>query len=146
MMLDIGGFELLVIGVVALIVVGPKELPGLVRSVGRWAAKARNLAREFQSGMEEAAKDAELDDLRKVGSIKSDLEKQVRDMGRSAQTSLDAARGAPASPAERNETSTTARAKGDKPRVEPSFDDGRDPFSEGDDPVDRFQQGMGRGS
>ena len=58
-MFDIGGWELLVLAALALIIVGPKDLPSLVRNVGRWVAKARGLAREFQQGMEEAARDAQ---------------------------------------------------------------------------------------
>lgn len=57
--------EILIIGVVALIVVGPKELPQLMRSVGRWIAKARSMASEFQVQMNEAIREAELDDVRK---------------------------------------------------------------------------------
>jgi len=68
-MLDIGMLELFVIGALALIVVGPKELPGLLRSVGQFAAKARGMAREFQSSMEEAAREADLDGV--VKSVKS---------------------------------------------------------------------------
>ena len=68
-MLDIGMLELFVIGALALIVVGPKELPGLLRTVGQFAAKARGRAREFQSSMEEAAREADLDGV--VKSVKS---------------------------------------------------------------------------
>ena len=56
-MLDIGMFELFVIGALALIVVGPKELPGLLRTVGQFVAKARGMAREFQRSMDEAARE-----------------------------------------------------------------------------------------
>lgn len=54
-MFDIGWMELLVIGVVALIVVGPKDLPKMFRTLGQMTAKARNMAREFQRAMEDAA-------------------------------------------------------------------------------------------
>ena len=54
-MFDIGGSELLVIGIVALIVVGPKDLPGMFRTLGQFTAKARGMAREFSRAMEDAA-------------------------------------------------------------------------------------------
>jgi sec-independent protein translocase protein TatB len=59
-MFDIGWMELLLIGVVALIVVGPKELPVLFRTVGRYMGKARGMAREFQRSMEQAADESGL--------------------------------------------------------------------------------------
>lgn len=77
-MFDIGGIELLVIGAVALIVVGPKDLPRMVRMVGQWVGRARGLAREFQSGMEDAARSADLDDLKKLGDIREDIERDVK--------------------------------------------------------------------
>lgn len=62
-MLDIGFMEILVLGAVALIVVGPKDLPGLLRTVGQFAGKARGMAREFQRSMEDAAREADLGDV-----------------------------------------------------------------------------------
>ncbi|MEX2519444.1 MAG: Sec-independent protein translocase protein TatB [Paracoccaceae bacterium] len=62
-MLDIGFTELLVIGALALIVVGPKELPGLLRTVGQYVGKARAMARDFQRSMEDAAREADLGDV-----------------------------------------------------------------------------------
>ncbi|MFV0300792.1 MAG: Sec-independent protein translocase protein TatB [Paracoccus sp. (in: a-proteobacteria)] len=63
--MDLGWSELLLIGVVALIVIGPKDLPQLFRSLGRMTAKARAMAREFSSAMEEAAKNSGLDEATK---------------------------------------------------------------------------------
>ena len=63
--MDLGWSELLLIGVVALIVIGPKDLPQLFRSLGRFTAKARAMAREFSSAMEEAAKSSGLDEATK---------------------------------------------------------------------------------
>ncbi|MGH7021872.1 MAG: Sec-independent protein translocase protein TatB [Brevundimonas sp.] len=61
----VGGFEILVIGLVALLVVGPKDLPMLMRKVGQFVAKARGMANEFRASFDEMARQSELDDLRK---------------------------------------------------------------------------------
>lgn len=64
-MFDIGWSELIVIGVVALIAIGPKELPGVLRMVGQWMGKARRMASEFQSQFQEAMREAEVADMKK---------------------------------------------------------------------------------
>jgi sec-independent protein translocase protein TatB len=64
-MFDIGWSELLVIGVVALVAIGPKELPGVLRMVGQWMGKARRMASEFQGQFQEALREAEMADLKK---------------------------------------------------------------------------------
>ena len=64
-MFDIGWSELLVIGVVALIAIGPKELPGVLRMVGQWMGKIRRMASEFQGQFQEAMREAEMADLKK---------------------------------------------------------------------------------
>jgi sec-independent protein translocase protein TatB len=64
-MFDIGWSELVVIAVVALIAIGPKELPGVLRMVGQWMGKARKMAAEFQSQFQEAMREAEMADLKK---------------------------------------------------------------------------------
>jgi sec-independent protein translocase protein TatB len=64
-MFDIGWSEMLVIGVVALIVIGPKELPGVLRALGHWTTKIRRMAGEFQSQFQEAMREAEMADLKK---------------------------------------------------------------------------------
>ena len=62
---DIGGLEILVIGLVALLVVGPKDLPLLMRKVGKFMARARAMANDFRSSFDEMARQSELDELRK---------------------------------------------------------------------------------
>jgi sec-independent protein translocase protein TatB len=64
-MFDIGWTELVLIGVVALIAIGPKELPGVLRMVGQWLGKARRMAGEFQSQFQEAMREAEVADMKK---------------------------------------------------------------------------------
>ena len=61
----IGGLEYLLIAAVALIVVGPERLPGLLRQLGKMIGKARRMADEFRSSFDEMARQSELDDLRK---------------------------------------------------------------------------------
>jgi sec-independent protein translocase protein TatB len=64
-MFDIGWSEIAVIAVVALIAIGPKELPGVLRMVGQWMGKARKMASEFQGQFQEAMREAEMADLKK---------------------------------------------------------------------------------
>ena len=71
-MLDIGWSEMGLILLVALIVIGPKDLPRVARTVGKWSAKARGMAREFQRSLDDMAREAELQD------IKSEIEKVNR--------------------------------------------------------------------
>jgi sec-independent protein translocase protein TatB len=64
-MFDISWSEFAIIAVVALIAIGPKELPGVLRMVGQWMGKARKMAAEFQSQFQEAMREAEMADLKK---------------------------------------------------------------------------------
>ena len=73
-MFDIGWGELLVIGMVALVAIGPKELPGVLRTVGQWTGKLRRMAAEFQNQFHEAMREAELADLKKqVDEVTSEV-------------------------------------------------------------------------
>jgi sec-independent protein translocase protein TatB len=89
-MFDIGWSEIAVIAVVALIAIGPKELPGVLRMVGQWMGKARKMAAEFQGQFQEAMREAEMADLKKsfdevkeaasgftTGNLMTSLEKDV---------------------------------------------------------------------
>ena len=64
-MFEIGWGELVLIGVVALIAIGPKELPGVLRTVGQYMAKVRRMASEFQGQFQEAMREAEMADVKK---------------------------------------------------------------------------------
>lgn len=64
-MFDISWGEFIVVGVVALIVIGPKELPGVIRTVGRTLAKLRAMAGDFRSQFDDALREAELHDVKK---------------------------------------------------------------------------------
>lgn len=73
--MDLSWSELLIVGIVALIVIGPKDLPGMFRELGRFTAKVRSMGREFSRAMEQAAKESGVkdvaDDLKKVTSPKA---------------------------------------------------------------------------
>ena len=79
-MFDIGWQELFIVGVLALLVVGPRDLPRTLRTVMGYVRKAKGLAREFQNGIDEVAKEVELDDIRKeanrIGQM--DFEEEIK--------------------------------------------------------------------
>jgi len=77
-MFDIGWSELLIIGVVAVVVIGPKDLPKVMRAIGIWAGKARSLARDFQGQWDEVMRQAELEEMKKqVEKIASEPKQQI---------------------------------------------------------------------
>jgi sec-independent protein translocase protein TatB len=73
-MFNIGWGEFVLIGIVALVVIGPKELPGVLRMVGEWTGKIRRMASEFQNQFQEAMREAEM----------AELKKQVDEMSKAA--------------------------------------------------------------
>ncbi|MDE0044643.1 MAG: Sec-independent protein translocase protein TatB [bacterium] len=97
-MFDLGWFEIAVVGAVLLVVVGPKDLPKVLRTVGVWTGKARRMARDFQKALDQYAKEAEIDDVKKAvetplkakkavaaavdptGALKKELEETGREM------------------------------------------------------------------
>ena len=98
-MFDISWTEFLLIGVVALIVIGPKELPTVLRTLGQWTRRLRSMASDFQSQFQEAMREAEMSDLKKqVDDIARDVKnydplKEVRSevetAGQDIQTALE---------------------------------------------------------
>jgi sec-independent protein translocase protein TatB len=77
-MLDLGWSEILIIGVVALIVIGPKELPNALKTFAYWMKQARKMAREFHSGVDDMIRQAELDDAKKaVEDARRNISKQI---------------------------------------------------------------------
>ena len=83
-MFDIGWQELFIVGILAIIVVGPKDLPRALRTVTQWIRKARDLAREFQSGIDEVVREADIEDIRKEAK-----ELGGYDLGKSITDELD---------------------------------------------------------
>ncbi|NQU71622.1 MAG: twin-arginine translocase subunit TatB [Rhodospirillales bacterium] len=63
-MFDIGGWEFMLIVILGIVIIGPKELPGALRNITIWIRKARGLAREFQSGIDDIVQEAEFDKIR----------------------------------------------------------------------------------
>jgi sec-independent protein translocase protein TatB len=121
-MFDIGWSELVVIAVVALIAIGPKELPGVLRMVGQWMGKARKMAAEFQGQFQEAMREAEMADLKKSfdevkeaatgftsGNVMTSLEKDVSNALRIDDIDKPAI----------SETETPAVTATDTPAIEP---------------------------
>jgi sec-independent protein translocase protein TatB len=65
MLPSLGFNEIIILGILALVVVGPKDLPLLFRKLGKWTAKLRGMAQEFRTGFDELARQAELDELKR---------------------------------------------------------------------------------
>jgi len=81
---DIGWSEMAVVVLVALVVIGPKDLPRVARTMGKWVAKGRSMAREFQNALEDMAREAELD------KVKSEIEKAGRtNLGKTIENTID---------------------------------------------------------
>jgi sec-independent protein translocase protein TatB len=86
-MFDFSWSELALIAAVALIVIGPKDLPRALRTAGMWARKARTISREFQSSIEQMVREAELDDVKKQiesvtsGNLNEEIKKVVDPTG-----------------------------------------------------------------
>jgi len=115
-MFDLGWGKIIIIAVIALVVIGPKELPAVLRTVGQWMGKIRRMAAEFQSQFQEAMREAEMADLKKsidtitdatrgigsgfdpLSSVSKDIESSFADKP-PASSPAPAAAGEPAVPA-----------------------------------------------
>ncbi len=151
-MFDIAWSELLIIGIVALIVIGPKELPATLRTVGQWMGKVRRMAAEFQGQFQEAMREAEIDQLKKdmdemtskaqsyahfdaIEEMGKDVEKSLGDLpplDQSASPEVATAPPAPDTPAAAlpepaSETTTSTPAEPEPAVAEAKPDAGRAP-------------------
>ena len=89
-MFDMGWSELLLVAVLAIVFVGPKDLPRVMRTVGQYMAKMRAMVREFQNSFEDLARESELEELRKqVAEMRETAMKPLADLQHSASVSPD---------------------------------------------------------
>ena len=129
-MFDISWGKLVIIGVVALIVIGPKELPAVLRMVGQWMGKMRRMASEFQGQFQEAMREAEMADLKKQfdettsslnsvldpSGFKTDIEKMIQDpMGLDAASATSTPATPPSDPTAPVATPATATGEATPP-------------------------------
>jgi sec-independent protein translocase protein TatB len=86
-MFDLSWTEILIVGAAALIFIGPKELPGTLRTIGKFVSKARAMAREFQGSVQEMVRESELDEIKKqvdkvtTGDYARSIEQQIDPTG-----------------------------------------------------------------
>jgi sec-independent protein translocase protein TatB len=73
-MFDIGWQELFIVGLITIVVVGPKELPRVLRTATLWIRKIKGMARDFQDGLEDLAREADLDDMKKELEASADFD------------------------------------------------------------------------
>jgi len=136
-MFDISWGKLVIIGVVALLVIGPKELPAVLRQLGQWMTKIRRMASEFQGQFNEAMREAEMADLKKqfdettssikstfdTTEIKNELEKMIQDPVSASTPSSTASAPASDVPAPAQQTAATDPvALGTAPVAPPAAD------------------------
>ena len=103
-MFDIGWSEMMMIAIVAIVVIGPRQLPAALRTVGHWVSKARSMAREFQDSLDEMVEEAGLDDVRQIQKdvtsaasfdVNEELNKSLNPTGESWESYGEVRRGPP---------------------------------------------------
>ena len=128
-MFDISWGKLVIIGVVALIVIGPKELPTVLRTVGQWMGKIRRMAAEFQGQFQDAMREAEMADLKKQfddttasftsaidpSGMKADMEKMINDPLGTTGQAVSSSEMPPSDPAAMAATTTPANPEATAP-------------------------------
>lgn len=134
-MFDIGWSEMAIIAVVVLVVLGPKELPHALKTMSHWMRTARKLGSEFQSGVNEIVRDAELEDARKQlqGISKNSIEKKIEkaidpggDLKKAMKEAEDAARA---------DTPAVAAPAAAAPAVAPPMETSPAPVTTGSTPM-----------
>jgi len=136
-MFDIGWGKIVLIGIVALLVIGPKELPAVLRTLGQWMTKLRRMASEFQGQFQEAMREAEMADLKKdvddlaaqarsyadfdpVGDVRKEFESTQQQIESAVTDKPDAAAATTAAPATAEASSVPAAAVATAPPTEPA--------------------------
>jgi sec-independent protein translocase protein TatB len=115
-MLDIGWTEILIVMGIAIVVVGPKELPKVLRTVGKWRGKARAYARDFQRTIEDAADYSELD------AVKKEIDEANRELNEAKRDIADKAAEVKGDMDKAAKDTTVLKVDGDGSVVEPAAD------------------------
>jgi sec-independent protein translocase protein TatB len=114
-MFDIGWSELLILAAIAIIFVGPKDLPRMMRTIGQYVGKVRAMARDFQSSFEDLARETELEELRKeVSDLKNTATAPLRSLKQEMDKPVKIGGGGVGA-----EAAAASAAKADEERAEP---------------------------
>ena len=155
-MFGISSTEYLLIAIVALVVIGPKELPAVMRTIGQWTRKVRGMAAEFQNQFQEAMREAEMADLKKqvddmardvkdIDPLKS-VREDIESAGKDVERSLASASEQTALPAASSEPVLTATPAEAAPAEIASSPAAETPASPAPEPVEKTEQVDGAGS
>ena len=110
-MLDIGWTEILIIAVITLFVVGPKDIPKVLRTMGIWIGKFKSISRDFQNTVHDAVKEAELDEVKKqIESAKTGFTKEMSETIDSEGELTDMLRGVDVVEEDKNKSSSEKKS------------------------------------